>query len=151
MKTHILLLVIASFLNTTLPMAAQDLSSHEWKDRLLLVLTTENSEDLYKEQMELFKDDIDGLEERKLVVYSVMPEQYKKGIQCEKWIESTSLNDQYRKGDKGFEIILLGLDGRVKLRQSEVLSIEKLFRTIDAMPMRRNKMRNKEKSGIEHR
>jgi hypothetical protein len=125
-------------------MSAQDLSQHEWKDRLLLVLTTENSKELYKEQMDLFKDNIAGLEERKLVIYSVMPEKYKKGIQAEKWMESTRLNDRYREGGKEFEVILLGLDGRVKLRQSEILSIEKLFRTIDAMPMRRNELRNKE-------
>ncbi|WP_462319622.1 DUF4174 domain-containing protein [Marinilabilia sp.] len=144
MKTQILLFALVSILSTTIPMSAQDLSQHEWKDRLLLVLTTENSKELYKEQMDLFKDNIAGLEERKLVIYSVMPEKYKKGIQAEKWMESTRLNDRYREGGKKFEVILLGLDGRVKLRQSEILSIEKLFRTIDAMPMRRNELRNKE-------
>ena len=144
MKTKILLFALVSILSTTIPMSAQDLSQHEWKDRLLLVLTTENSKELYKEQMDLFKDNIAGLEERKLVIYSVMPEKYKKGIQAEKWVESTRLNDRYREGGKEFEVILLGLDGRVKLRQSEILSIEKLFRTIDAMPMRRNELRNKE-------
>lgn len=144
MKTQILLFALVSILSTTIPMSAQDLSQHEWKDRLLLVLTTENSKELYKEQMDLFKDNIAGLEERKLVIYSVMPEKYKKGIQAEKWVESTRLNDRYREGGREFEVILLGLDGRVKLRQSEILSIEKLFRTIDAMPMRRNELRNKE-------
>lgn len=144
MKTQILLFALVSILSTTIPMSAQDLSQHEWKDRLLLVLTTENSKDLYKEQMDLFKDNIAGLEERKLEVYSVMPDKYKKGIQAEKWMESTRLNDRYREDEKEFEVILIGLDGRVKLRQSEILSIEKLFSTIDKMPMRRNELRNKE-------
>ena len=124
-------------------MSAQDLASHEWKDRLLLVLTTENSIDLYKEQMNVLNAKIEGLEERKLVIYSVMPGKYKKGIHAEQWMQSTRLNDQYRQDEKEFEVILLGLDGGVKLRQSEVLSIEKLFETIDAMPMRRNEMRKK--------
>ncbi len=124
-------------------MSAQDLSSHEWKDRLLLVLTSENSRDLYKEQMNILNDNFDGLEERKLVIYSVMPDQYKKGIHAEEWMKSSTLNDRYRQEGKEFEVILLGLDGRIKLRQSEILSIEKLFGTIDAMPMRRNEIRNK--------
>lgn len=124
-------------------MSAQELSSHKWKDRLLLILTTENSKSQHHEQIKILQDNIEGLEERKLVIYSVMPEQYKKGIGAESWIESARLNDRYRQKGKEFEVILIGLDGGVKLRQSEILSIEKLFATIDAMPMRRNQIRNK--------
>lgn len=143
MKRQIILLALISIITTTIPMSAQDFSSHKWKDRLLLVLTTENSKDIYKEQMNVLKENIAGLEERKLVIYSVMPEKYRKGMNAEKWKKSTSLNGQYREDEKEFEVILIGLDGNVKLRQSEILSIEKLFGTIDAMPMRRNEMRNK--------
>lgn len=144
MKIQILLLALISIISSTIPMSAQDISSHEWKNRLLLVLTTENSKDLYNEQIELLKENIAGLEERKLVIYSVMPEKYKKGIHAEKWIKSASLNNQYRQDEEKFEVILIGLDGRAKLRQSDIMSVEKLFGTIDAMPMRRNEMRNKE-------
>lgn len=124
-------------------MSAQELSSHKWKDRLLLILTTENSKFQHHEQIKILQDNIEGLEERKLVIYSVMPDQFKKGIGAESWIESARLNDRYRQEGKEFEVILIGLDGGVKLRQSEILSIEKLFATIDAMPMRRNQIRNK--------
>lgn len=41
-----------------------------------------------------------------------------------------------------FEIILIGLDGRIKLRQSQFLLDEDLLRIIDAMPMRRNEIKN---------
>ena len=41
-----------------------------------------------------------------------------------------------------FAVILIGKDGGEKLREREPLSPEKLFRTIDAMPMRRDEMRS---------
>lgn len=40
-------------------------------------------------------------------------------------------------GPPRFEVVLVGKDGRDKLRQSEPLSLEALYRLIDAMPMRR--------------
>jgi len=128
---------------TSITMSAQELSSHQWKDRLLLVLTTDNSKDLYREQMNILNDNTEGLEERKLVIYSVMPQQYKKGIEAESWMKSTRLNDRYRQQGEDFEVILIGLDGGIKLRQAEILSIEKLFATIDAMPMRSNEIRKR--------
>ena len=39
-------------------------------------------------------------------------------------------------GRTPFEIVLIGKDGGEKLRQGQVLSSEKLFGLIDAMPMR---------------
>lgn len=124
-------------------MEAQDLSSHQWKDRLLVILTNGQSSDLYLDQMNILNKDIDGLEERKLIIYSVLPERYKKGIHSEKWIKSTKLFDRFKQNGKDFEVILIGLDGGIKLRQSEKISTEKLFGTIDSMPMRRNEIRNK--------
>lgn len=136
--------IITSILITltiSISMYAQELSSHEWKDRLLLVLTTENTQSLYQEQINILQDNTEGLEERRMVIYSVKPDQYKKGLDAESWMKSTRLNDLYRQEDKEFEVILIGLDGRAKLRQTDILSIEKLFATIDAMPMRRNEIR----------
>lgn len=45
--------------------------------------------------------------------------------------------------DSGFEILLIGLDGGVKLRQDKVIDAETLFARIDAMPMRRQELENK--------
>ncbi|OHX63799.1 hypothetical protein NH26_24710 [Flammeovirga pacifica] len=38
---------------------------------------------------------------------------------------------------KDFEVVLIGLDGGVKLRQSTILSKKALYDKIDSMPMRR--------------
>lgn len=46
--------------------------------------------------------------------------------------------------DKSFTFILVGRDGGEKLRSSEVVTAEKLFGLIDAMPMRKDEMRRNE-------
>lgn len=141
MQTRKIILYLILTLLPSVSMVAQDLSAHKWNDRLLLILYTENSKYLHQEQMMILQDNIEGLEERKLVIYSVMPDQYKKGMGSDNWIKSSRIHNRYSEEDKEFEVILLGLDGGIKLRQSEILSIEKLFATIDAMPMRRNEKR----------
>ena len=42
-------------------------------------------------------------------------------------------------------MILIGLDGGVKLRQTEMISLDKLFTLIDGMPMRRREIKNENK------
>ena len=57
----------------------------------------------------------------------------------DKWKKS-SLFEKYSENGQ-FEVILIGLDGGVKLRKSELLSSEELFTVIDGMPMRRAEIR----------
>ena len=120
---------------------SQDISSHKWQDRVLIIFAEEEGGHLLKKQMEMLQSDEEGLEDRKLVIYSVNGSAYRKGIQSDQWISGS---DTFRKfidaGDK-FKVILIGLDGGIKIRQNEVLTLDKLFSTIDAMPMRRNELR----------
>ncbi len=123
--------------------SGQDLSDHEWKNRIVLILADQPQNEALDRQLTLFKNEKNGMEERKLIVYSITPDQYKTGWQKKKWKKSEKLYSQYKKENAPFEVILLGLDGRVKLRQTEILPTQKLFSVIDAMPMRRNELRNK--------
>jgi len=120
---------------------AQNLEQHEWKNRVLIV-TVKNIE-LLQPQIDLLNKDIKGLKERKLVVYKVNPEQYAKGINSKRWISNKTFYSKLKQTSKDFEVILIGLDGGVKLRQTSLLSLEKLFALIDGMPMRRAEIRNK--------
>ena len=122
---------------------SQDLSSYRWKNRLLLVFSQDEDSEKIHKQFTLLQQEMAGLQERKLVLYEIYPEKYKSLNHEEKWINSGSLYKEYKKSDTSFEVVLIGLDGSVKLRQNEILSIEKLFSTIDAMPMRRWEMRDK--------
>lgn len=118
---------------------SQDLEQHEWKNRLLIV-TAENS-DIMQQQMDVLNNDLKGLKKRKLLIYKVTPTQYAKGIKSKSWISNKVFYSKLKRTSKNFEIILIGLDGGVKLRQTELLSLEKLFTLIDGMPMRRAEIR----------
>ncbi|WP_296701551.1 DUF4174 domain-containing protein, partial [Algoriphagus sp.] len=85
-----------------------------------------------------------GLEERRLVIYQVKSGQIKQGLDHEDiWKKTDESFRKIQKKDTQFEVILLGLDGGVKLRKNELLTSEALFRTIDQMPMRRSEIKTK--------
>ena len=123
---------------------AQELSSHQWKDRLVLILIDDTNNQTYQNQILAFQENMEGLNERKLIVYHIKPTQYKLGLTTSNWQESKKLFNQFKKTDASFEILLIGLDGSTKLRRTEFISCEELFRTIDVMPMRRKEINKKE-------
>jgi len=119
---------------------AQDLSKHQWKDRLVLIIAKEKNEKFQQQVTKLQKHQ-QGLKERKLVVYQILPEKYSTGFEEENWKNAPELYGKYKDEISDFRVILIGLDGGEKLEQTEILSVEKLFNTIDSMPMRQAEMR----------
>ena len=134
--THLKQLMFAVSLFNALVVSGQDLSKHRWENRLVLLLTDNENNPTFQSQLAEFRKDFNGLNERRLIIYQVMPEEFKTGLNIGNKIKSDRLYNDYKKTDSGFEVILLGLDGRIKLRQDELLSLEKLYAIIDAMPMR---------------
>lgn len=129
-------------------LSAQDLSQHQWKHRVLLVLSNDASSPLLKKQVAQFQQSSTGYQERKLIVYQILPHQYKLTFfpteENQEWINSTLLFEKYG-NEASFQVLLLGLDGGIKLRQNEVLTSPSLFAIIDAMPMRIGELRHKNK------
>lgn len=123
---------------------AQHISAHQWQDRLLIVVTEDTNNNTYQDQLAELQQHTSGLADRKLIVYQVQPNQYKKGLTANPWQKGAKLFDTYQNTNATFNIILIGLDGGIKLQQSEFLSCTKLFSTIDAMPMRKNEMKRKD-------
>jgi hypothetical protein len=126
--------------------SSQNIESHRWKNRLVLIVTNDTVNKNYNKQIEEFNKHLEGIEERKIVVYHITPEKFKSGLSDEKWQVAKTDYDKYKETDSQMEIILLGLDGGVKLREAEFLSCKKLFGTIDAMPMRIQEMRRNKNS-----
>lgn len=124
-------------------LVAQDLSKHNWKNRLIIILTNDAQNEIYKNQVAEFKDEKEGFDERKLVVYHAIPGKYKTGFDNANWKKSTLLYERFKKSDSDFEVLLIGLDGGVKLRQNSLLTVQKLYSTIDVMPMRRQEIESK--------
>ena len=120
----------------------QNLSTHQWKNRLVLMVTDNPATPEFQRQLEAFRKDEKGLKERKIKVYQVLPDQYKTGLNDDNaWKTSNELYNKYKRTKSDFEIFLIGLDGGIKLKDTKFLSCEKLFATIDVMPMRRAEMR----------
>jgi hypothetical protein len=121
---------------------AQDLEQHRWDYRLLLIHVDELESENYKNQMSILNKELAGLEERKIRVYTFWKDRYRVGFEETEWKMADKEFAGVTIPDSGFEVILRGLDGGVKLRQDSVIDTETLFARIDSMPMRRQEMRN---------
>lgn len=127
---------------------AQNLSSHQWKDRLVIVQSKNTTNPLFKKQIEEFEKDPEGLEERKIIVYQSIAGNYKIGLkESNEWKKAGKDLEKLKNPTSEFEVILMGLDGGVKLRKNELVTRESLFRTIDQMPMRMSEMKRKKDNG----
>lgn len=126
---------------------AQDIGKHRWKNRIIIVKTKDANNLAFLKQMHEFKDEKNGLLDRKLVLYKIVGKRFSftnfKTDYTEFQRISTIRDNPIYKLDSDFKILLIGLDGGIKLDQPEVLSLKKLFDTIDAMPMRQNELRNR--------
>ncbi|WP_439128384.1 DUF4174 domain-containing protein [Polaribacter sp.] len=116
----------------------QNIKKHLWKNRVLLVFTNDVQSDFYKNQVLMLQEHPKELLERKLVVYRFTKNSYQYNFSGN-WKKSTKFKNE--KSD--FKIMLIGLDGGIKLEQTQLLSTEKLFTIIDGMPMRKRELKNK--------
>lgn len=122
---------------------SQRFENYQWENRLLLIFTKDESGDKLNKQLKLLKYRGDELKERKLKVFHLTEKKYRELFTHNKgWKNREVVTEKYEFSDN-FEVFLIGLDGGVKLRQKEILTADKLFQTIDSMPMRRAEIRNK--------
>lgn len=124
-------------------LVAQDLNQHHWKDRLLLVLTDELDSDRTKQQIDFFEKAKAEYAERKLKVYLISPKTF--SLLNNSKTGASTVFSEYASQGKDFEILLIGLDGGIKLRQNDPIQNAKLFAIIDGMPMRRTELRSRGK------
>ena len=102
-------------------------SSYQEKRQLLVFAENTNNSSL-KTQQKILNADPEGLKERDIEVKFFYADRDKDKFK-EKHIKS------------GFTIILVGKDGGDKLRSTSTLTLQKLYSTIDAMPMRQSEMK----------
>ncbi|WP_394996330.1 DUF4174 domain-containing protein [Emticicia sp.] len=120
---------------------AQNLSQHLWKNRIILILSEDTA--AFQQQMLAFKTNEKGMNERSLIVYHLKSDEYEQVMPKNDVRKTTNLFEKYKQVNVPFEVILIGLDGSIKLRQKDFLSCEKLFATIDSMPMRSSELKNR--------
>jgi hypothetical protein len=107
------------------------LEAYRWKARPVIVFGSESNE-AFRRQIALLFNAAPGLQERDMVV-----------IQAEDGNDRHNLHALYGVPPQTFEVLLVGKDGGVKFRSNQPLEPEEIFRTVDAMPMRREEMRQR--------
>ena len=128
----------------------QTLASFVDKNRVLLVFAPTDQDPRLHEQLNLLSHHSQDMKERDLILIPV-PMQSGPPTTPDTLrtlrppiisaSEQLTLHHRFRVAPRDFAAILLGKDGGEKLRSATPISIERLNGTIDAMPMRRQEMR----------
>jgi hypothetical protein len=114
-----------------------------WENRLLIV-QVELAGDAFHEQQQIFQSCLDGLMDRKLIVYYFSSSKALHTKNTKNHFRSLPKTwvKQFKKMKSTFAMHLIGLDGGVKKRWNEPTSCEDIFAIIDAMPMRQQEMKS---------
>src|SRR5210317_1955108 len=123
-----LLLILLLNISTVM---GQQISDYQWKNRLVVLLTDSQDSQLYQLQLKDLKTDLQGLKERKILVITLTPNYQITGIDNEIEQKAVLNFKKLKKETNGFEVILVGLDGYIKLQQSKLLTHQELFAQID--------------------
>ena len=144
---HLKYIVLSLFLYIVATMQVQsqqplNLKDYRWKNRLILLFAETMKSSEYKEQLQLLKDQLDGLEERDLMVFSFFAN--KSGDANGNSLlrqDVEKIRKEYNVKSSDQLLILIGKDGGEKLRAPLPTEINKVYGLIDRMPMRRQEMR----------
>ena len=132
--------MIAAVLAVTLPGAAIamdgiSLGAMRWEQRRLLIFATPGDARLAR-QREINAAATGGYVERDIRVVTIAGDAVSGASDT-----AAALRHRFKVDPHAFAVILIGKDGGEKLRSAEPLPAERLFATIDAMPMRKDEMR----------
>jgi hypothetical protein len=123
--------------------AVQSMSNYKWKKRPLVVFAESDGSPLLAEQRQIVSRYRSDLNKRDVVVVWVVGRTLSTELGPPPSSNATSLRARYNVADVEFRAVLVGKDGGEKLSSAKPLTAEKLFATIDAMPMRRDEMRRR--------
>ena len=141
--------LVALFLWLPMGFAQQTLASLKDTHRVLLVFAPSDHDPRYLQQMQMLDHHSAEIEERDLVLIPVVTEAGPQitpetlrvirgpGLSAR---EQMLARHRLKIAQEAFVVILLGKDGGEKLRVTAPVSIDRLKRTIDAMPRRRDEM-----------
>ena len=125
-------------------MRTVDLTSYQWKNRLLLVFALDRSDPQCQIQRSLLAREGPELADGDLLVFwlydRVSGQVGDRPIAPE---TTRRLREELGLPEGGFHVLLIGKDGGVKLRSEAPIQPERFYKTIDAMPMRQAEMRRK--------
>lgn len=122
--------------------AMTSLDDYKWKNRLLLVFAPKE-DPAYQKQIQLFKEQQVGLNERDLLIVQLLVEGTSRiDTQPISPVLAAQIRGRFKVEQQDFQVILVGKDGNTKRRDHSIIPPEVIFGEIDAMPMRQQEMRS---------
>jgi hypothetical protein len=105
-----------------------DLKRFVWKKRPVVVFADSDADPRYVEQIELLMANLASLDERDVVVFTDTDPSAKSALRL-------------KLRPRGFMLVIIGLDGDVKLRKPFPWDVREISRSIDKMPLRKRELR----------
>lgn len=115
--------------------------AYQWQYRIFVIYAADNSSDEFLGQVREVTQNRDAFDERDLIVFHVHNDEL---VAMDKQPEIPAISASSVKSalgiaeDDKFQVVLIGKDGGIKLREDRVVSSQQLFTLIDGMPMRRS-------------
>lgn len=133
-----ILVLLALMFTFTAAFGQNPLLKHRWNKRVLVIFSPQDQTSQSQEQASICTPGSPEWEARKLAVYEVSGEG---GLTPDGNYISLEDARRLRKGygiSLGeFMVVLVGLDGKEKLRSSSPVSLSEIYALIDSMPMRK--------------
>lgn len=123
------------------PQSAQALDRYTWNARPLVVFAAGNDSAELARQKAIVAGARGGFTERDMVVVYVVGDSVSADLGPGPGIGAAALRKRLGVAPGVFRAVLIGKDGGAKLSSSKPIAAGRLFQTIDAMPMRREEMR----------
>ena len=124
-------------LNSNTKMCSQNDTERRW-----LIILADDKNPAFQQQLEWIEAEKESATERKIGVIQWTADEIIIVFNSpKKTVEPSDYLKRKISNDKNFEVILVGLDGTIKLRQDQPVTTDKLFSLIDSMPMRQREMR----------
>jgi hypothetical protein len=132
MRSLLLLLLLAP----VIAQADPSLAALKDKYRVLLLFAPSDEDHSYQQQVSILKAHTNDIEDRDLIALPML-------AKARQNTQQTELRHRFHIEPDKFTVILIGKDGGEKLRSRVPITAQRLEQTIDAMPMRKDEIRQK--------
>ena len=145
--TILMVSVSAVVLGQTEQTKALDLSQFQWEKRLLFLFAPNRSHPFFDALQKPLADQQAEVIDRDLLIFAILESGPSK--MDDKILDihaATLLRNKFKVPRGGFNVILIGKDGGIKLSRRDQIQLEEIFALIDSMPMRQREMRHRQKN-----
>lgn len=119
------------------------IEQYRWIHRLLVIFARDSNSASLEEQRQIVNRHQAGLAERDVLVIWVIGNSVTAEPGSPPRFEAAALRTLFDVGDGEYSAVLVGKDGGTKMRSSTPIGAACMFGLIDAMPMRRDEMRER--------